>query len=223
MMDRRDVEKRITNMFQRYLAATRSRARSLVPPTLTAGKLYEAYVLGLVARELTVQESLQLILMGAPYLALKSAPGPINPSYPHVELHRGGSHVANLWTDVEFLSLSYSMQSLGGRPGLGDYHELDLLVTEPSARARPSPTDIWLGVECKNTGYTKALLKEILGIRRELSLLQDPKPTKFSRWPRASIPAQPPVCLLVYSTDPNVSSYSSPGTIFGIDFFHETL
>lgn len=222
-MNRRDVEQRITGMFQRYLAATRSRARSLVPSTLTAGKLYEAYALGLVARELTVQESFQLILTGAPYLALKSAPGPINPSYPHVELHRGGSHVASLWTDVEFLSLSYSMGAQGGTPDLGDYHELDLLVTEPGASARPSPAEIWLGVECKNTGYTKALLKEILGIRRELSLLQDPKPTKFNRWPRRSVPAQPPVCLLVYATDPKVSSYSSPGTFFGIDFFHETL
>jgi len=78
-------------------------------------------------------------------------------------------------------------------------------------------------VECKNTGYTKDLLKSILGIRRELSLLRDDQRTRFSKWPRRLVPADPPSCLLVYSTDSAVLDYASPGEVFGIDFVHEII
>jgi hypothetical protein len=87
----------------------------------------------------------------------------------------------------------------------------------------PSAHTIWLGVECKNTGYTKNLLKEILGIRRELSLLKSSRSTRFSNWPRSSVPAEPLSCLMVYSTDQAVSGYSGPGGVFGIDFVHEPV
>jgi hypothetical protein len=106
---------------------------------------------------------------------------------------------------------------------MGDYHELDLAITDSGVSGRPSHSQIWLGVECKNTGYTKGLLKEILGIRRELSLLQNDRPTRFNSWPRTSVPAEPPSCLLVYSTDAAVNNYSSPGSVFGIDFYHEPI
>jgi hypothetical protein len=105
----------------------------------------------------------------------------------------------------------------------GDYHELDILVVGAGTTGRPRHDQIWLGVECKNTGYEKGLLKEILGIRRELSLLTDWQPTKFARWPRASVRATPPSCLLVYSTDEDVADYSAPGNTFGIDFIHEAM
>jgi hypothetical protein len=78
-----------------------------------------------------------------------------------------------------------------------------------------------LGVECKNTGYSKDLLRSILGVRRELSYITDrPRPTAFAQWPHATVHANPPSCLLVYSTDPKVKSYASPGDVFEIDFFH---
>jgi hypothetical protein len=105
----------------------------------------------------------------------------------------------------------------------GDFHELDIVVVDPGISGRPTHKNIWLGVECKNTGYTKDLLKSILGIRRELSLLAGNQRTHFSKWPRSSVPADPPSCLVVYSTDPAVLHYASPGEIFGIDFVHEML
>lgn len=222
-MNRRDVERRITSMLRNYASASRARARALVPPALTAGKLYEVYVLGLIARELSRKESLTLVLAGGSYVAFKSAPGPINRRYPWIEVHDRSSHVADLWTDVEFLSMSYFRSARSTGPSYGDYHELDILITDRSLSGRPTPEQIWLGAECKNTGYTKSLLKEILGIRRELSLLQDPQSTRFRTWPRRSVPARPAACLVVYSTDSTVLDYAAPGTVFGIDFFHEPL
>ncbi len=156
-------------------------------------------------------------------MKLKSSPGPINLAYPHIELNRNGSHVADLWTDVEFLSLSYCTNASSSPPTKGHYHELDLVVVRLGASGRPRCDEIWLGVECKNTTYQKGLLKEILGIRRELSLLRDPTKTPFNTWPQTHVPASPPSCLMVYSTDPGVVQYSAPGTMFGIDFVYESL
>jgi hypothetical protein len=69
----------------------------------------------------------------------------------------------------------------------------------------------------------RGLLKEILGIRRELSLLTDTRSTKFSSWPRSFVPADPASCLVVYATDADVLDYAAPGTVFGIDFVHESM
>lgn len=108
-------------------------------------------------------------------------------------------------------------------PQKGEYHELDIAVVDPDLTGRPRNDRVWLGAECKNTGYHKGLLKEVLGIRRELSLLTDPKQTRFRTWPRAVVPCDPASCLLVYATDSTVKEYSRPGEVFGIDFCHEEL
>jgi len=170
-----------------------------------------------------MQESFQIMLINSRFVPLKSSPGPINRSYPYFQLRQRGNLVAELWTDVEFTTLSYD-QSGPKRPiQRGDYHELDIIVADAGVNGRPSYSQIWLGVECKNTGYTKNLLKEILGIRRELSLLQSARPTHFTRWPRSQVPAEPASCLMVFSTDAGVTQYSSPGDVFGIDFQHEQI
>ncbi len=131
--------------------------------------------------------------------------------------------VAELWTDVEFLTLSYSrLGSLS--PTKGSYHELDIVIVEAGSNGRPPHSAVWLGIECKNTSYQKGLLKEILGVRRELSLVtSEPIKTKFSTWPRPYAPANPPSCLVVFATDTAVLEYSDPGEVFGIDFIHEPM
>lgn len=210
-------------MFRRHLSKSRAGLKSLIPKSVTAGKLYEAYILGVVSRDLVRQEGLRLLLVHGKKVSLKSSPGPINIAYPHIQVFKHGAHVANLWTDVEFTSLSYSLTGRHTPPDQGQYHELDIVMTPPSASGRPATEEIWLGVECKNTGYSKSLLREVLGVRRELSYYDAPNPTRFHKWPKSQVPANPPSCLLVYSTDSQVTVYSSPGLIFGIDFFYERL
>lgn len=219
-----EARSRIEAAFRALTTANDDQAyTNLLPKSLTSGKLYEAYVLGKVAEKLVSREGFQLTLVNSTYIALKSAPGPINRSYPRIDIFDAGRKVAELWTDIEFLSLSHFMDRRYQTPTQGEYHELDIMIVEPGITGRPAHNQIWLGVECKNTGYQKGLLKEILGIRRELSLLQAPRATRFQYWPRSKVPADPPSCLVVYATDQKVSNYSAPGETFGIDFFHEEL
>lgn len=222
-MNKKAVKARIEAAIRRFAAASSARAYALVPQSLTSGKLYEAHVLSIIIENLSTQENLQITLVNSRFIPLKSSPGPINRGYPHFELWRNRTIVAELWTDVEFTSLSYDQRGTSTSVRRGDYHELDIVVTDSGVSGRPRHSQVWLGVECKNTGYTKGLLKEILGIRRELSLLQNSRPTRFAHWPRTQVPADPPSCLMVFSTDSAVSEYSGPGLVFGIDFNHEPI
>lgn len=197
--------------------------RSIVPDSLTAGKLYEAFVLAKVAENLSRTEGYQLRLVNDHSLRLKTSHGGVNRRYPFIAIRDRGTTVAEVWTDIEFLSLSYSISGGTRVPNRGDFHELDIVVLEPGVDGKPRHDQVWLGVECKNTSYQKGLLKEILGIRRELSYLKDQMPTHFRNWPRSTVPAEPASCLLVYSTDPAVQEFASPGEAFGIDFHFEEL
>ncbi len=224
-MNKQQAKRRIEALLRRFVSASSQSAySSVIPAAMTAGKLYEAHVLSRVIEALATQEGYAIRLMNSTFLPLKSAPGPINRSYAYFELRRSGALRAEIWTDVEFLSLSCNQRGKRYSPDLGDYHELDIIVATAGLSGRPPHSEIWLGIECKNTAsFAKNFLKEILGIRRELSLLTDNRATRFTTWPRSVVPADPPSCLMVYTTDSSVASYSGPGETFGIDFVYEPV
>lgn len=217
-----EIRDRITDIFENLFPIALSAEVDLVPRSLTDGKIYEAYVLAVVAGRLASQEGMTLQLVNGHHIQLKSSHGPINRHYPRIEAYRGGTLAGEVWTDVEYLTLSYS-RSHRSTPRKGDYHELDILMTTPNVSGRPRHDQVLMGIECKNVKYDKGLLKDILGVRRELSLLHDPLATVFTTWPHDVVPADPPSCLLVFSTSSEVLDYSDPGDVFGIDFFHEEL
>ena len=187
-MTMEEVRNRIVAAFRAFTTAEHpSQYAALLSSSAGAGKLYEAFILAKVAEKLVTQEGMSLTLVNSNNIALKSAPGRINRSYPRIDATRQGQTVAELWTDVEFLSLSYWADRTSRPPARGDYHELDILMVQPGLSDRPRHDQIQLGVECKSSGYGKKLLKEILGIRRELSLLAHPP--KLRRSPRG--PVQP--------------------------------
>lgn len=221
-MNKAVLKAKVTSALRKGIKGSKSSLPGLIPQKFTAGKIYEAYVLGLVCQNLRTHEKLTCTLVGGTKLTLKSSPGPINSNYPHIKVTKAGSHVANIWTDIEFTSLSAVNQ---GKSILtqGEYHELDIAVVAPNCQVRPRPNEVFLAVECKNTGYQKRLLREVLGVRRELSFLRPSMRTIFTRWPRAKVPADPPSCIVVYSTDPDVVEYQAPGSYFGINFFHQVL
>ena len=220
---KKEIIQKLKAAFAKHLKVSPVLAGSIIPSPITDGKLYEAHVLSRVLEDLGVKEKLSLTLVGGGKMKLKSSHGPINSTYPHIEIRKNGSHVANVWTDVEFLALSYCTGGNSVPLTKGHYHELDIVVAQVGATSRPRCDEIWLGVECKNTTYAKGLLKEVLGVRRELSFFQNPVRTNFDYWHRAYVPANPPSCLMVYSTDLSVGQYSAPGTMFGIDFVYESL
>ena len=81
-------------------------ARSLIPSTITSGKLYEAHVLACICRELTIRENFRLVLVNSSNIALKTGGGPINRTYPHIQARRksDNSFQFEIWTDVEFMT-----------------------------------------------------------------------------------------------------------------------
>lgn len=216
------VQQKVQQALQKALGLSASVTTSLVPDAIATGKLYEAYILALVCDRLKTLEHCSLSFVGGPNLTLKSSPGPINKSYAHVKVTKNGVHIADIWTDVEFTSLSF--HAIGSPPpSLGDYHELDIAITVPDADSRPNPHQVLAAIECKHTSYQKSFLRETLGLRRELSLLQPAQTTAFQYWPTNSVPAAPASCVLVFSTDRRISQYNSPGQFFGISFLYEPL
>ncbi len=214
----------IESIFNDYIEARDEKERSGIiaglPNEKKSGKLYEAYILGIIAKKLVEEEHLDLELVNGNYIYLKSSPGPINRDYPYIKIKRDGNLLAELWTDIEFTTLSYSRSGKTNPPSAGEYHEIDIAVVDSDSIGRPIPSKIWLAIECKNTDFKKSILRQILGLRRELSLMSGEIETQFRVWPTSNIRCHPPVCLQIYSSDPDIVQYSEPGKIFEIDFIH---
>lgn len=217
----RDIKRILTKYVSNVVSTTYG---ALVPTALADGKFYEAFVLSKVIEKLHDEEGYTVKLVGGSIIKLRGKGGKLDRNYPYFELSKGGIVEAELWTDVYFLSLSYS-KSGRPTPNKGDYHELDIVISEPGlSEGECIPHDkILLGVECKHTHYQKHFLREILGVRRELSLRKGRHSTHFTNWPSTHVPADPPSCLMVYCSDRNVREYESPEDFFGINFEHAPI
>lgn len=215
--------KQISQIFEDYAQTKEKFEADILSPSVTDGKLYEAFVLGSIAKNLVELEGCKIVLVNDNFINLKSGPGPINRNYPRLDILKQGSKIAEIWTDIEFLSYSYCNSGRLQTPLNSQYHELDIAIVDSNLTGRPSVENIWLAVECKNTSYSKSMLREILGVRRELSLLVNDKNTHFNQWPRKIVKADPPSCLMVFSTDRSVLKYAAPGELFSIDFYHEEM
>ena len=207
---------RVNGIFAQYEQKPGDAAQ-LVAPTFEAGKVYEAWVLAHVLAQLKSNEGLNVMLVGGSRVSLRSSRGLLDRSYPHFRLsdHR---RCFEVFTDVEFQTMSAGSRRSGF--SRGDFHELDIVMTDPAVpdRTRPPHSAVYLAVECKHTAYEKRMLRETLGVRRELSLLRRrPISTVFASWPRPSVPASPPSCLLVYTTDQSVTNFRDPNDLFGLD------
>src|SRR5687768_14697778 len=102
------IKNKITAALSKYAAISKAQAKTLLPGSLTSGKLYEPRFLSRVCERLVVSEGCQLTLMGGTNIKLRTSPGPITARFPHIEVRRSGLLVGDMWTDIEFLSLSYS-------------------------------------------------------------------------------------------------------------------
>jgi hypothetical protein len=215
------VKQRIDAIMRGYERAAEMVHVNVFAAKVSAGKVYEAWVLCEILTRLRIDEGCSIGLRGPATLSLKSSPGPINRAYSYFEVATG-REVLEVWTDVEFLTMSHASRGATWR-SRGDFHELDIVAVPEGADRYPAHDQIRIGVECKHTRYRKELLRAILGVRRELSWLVADQPTRFVTWPAAAVPASPPSCLLVYCSDPGIAKYDTPGETFGIAFNHHPL
>lgn len=220
-----EAKQKIDAILSSYAAVTSPTPASLLSSTLTAGKVYEAWVLGIILEGLRVNEGYEVELIASSKVVLKSAPGPINRNYAHFSLTKPGKASLEVWTDVEFVTLSHKMQMAGGTGPISSchYHELDIIAVPAGTKGRPRNYEVLMGVECKHTSFQKQMARAALGVRRELSLLSPPQPTAFDMWPRSEVSANPPSVLMVLSTDPAVEAFSEAGQPFGVDFIHAEM
>lgn len=216
-----DLKTAIDQAFTAYVR--HSPTSSSITGSEAGGKVYEVFALGKVAERLTCREGMRLEFVqgqGGGALAMKAGGGPINRNFPHLRVEKNGSTVAELWTDVEFQTLSCIARGNTSPSCLSHTHELDVVMVDSKTKGYPQPKQIWLAVECKNTAFRKEQLRALLGIRRELSLLQEKERTQFDNWPDRYVPASPPSSLIFFSVDPRVHRYTEGPGFFGVHLEH---
>jgi hypothetical protein len=220
----------IQSIFGAYRAAQPNDPADLA--VLTDGKLYELFVLSDLLTDLS-NRGFTLTFVGSTpppgaaaashsTLKFKASPGQIKTSDSHFEVRSPGSSTADyrIFVNIEFDTLGHRQQAAT------DYsrrHELDIIVTTASM-GYPAHDEIALGVECKAVAnFYKGLIKEALGVRRELSLLQTPSASTLSSAggrPLIYVAADPPSEFRLAFIDPKGSNYAQSPSVFGIELKH---
>lgn len=217
--------KEIRQVFAAYRAKQPGDRKLLA--ALKDGKLYELFVLSKVVTDLNNRGfNLNFVpSKAAPAkLKFKASPGMIKLSDAHFELRApySNSTAYRLFLNVEFDTLGHHHTASGW-----DYsrrHELDIMVTTATS-GYPAHDQIALGVECKAVAkFTKDLLKEALGVRREMAFftgLQQHSTLTLAggRSPKV-VAADPPSEFIVAFVDPKGSNYQMSPKVFGIEFEH---
>lgn len=224
-MDRNEAQKQIESIFARYRKAASgqsSRQQRALMRALSLGKLYELFVLAHLLERL--QKRGFSINFKGKSLRFKSSPGMIKATDSHFELAPPNS-TQSFWifVDIEFETLG---QSRGRGTDRSGRHEIDIVVTSVNS-GFPKHSDVLLGVECKAAAqFKKHIVKEVLGVRRELSLLRDPQLSELSHslgrhcHSPVYVEAEPRSEFLLAYTDPRGNSYRQSPKRFGIAFWH---
>ena len=195
------------------------------------GKLYELFMLSRIIQSMKRLEGLTFRLAGGNRLEFRSQGGPIDRNTSFIEVLRNQTVVGELMLDITFLTLGYSLRMQnGGFPqnvSYADYHELDIAMVRPGLQngCMPPHDQIIMAAECKHTEMSKAFVRNMLGLRRELSFLQGGQMTNpvLSNWPRRFYSNRPSSALLLFCNDARVRNYRSISTIFDIDLRYKTM
>jgi hypothetical protein len=217
------IKGQITIILQAHAGVSPAQTQNLLPTKSLQGKLYEAHVLASICERLVTQEGLRISLVGGSVLTLRQKGGRIDRTYPYFQVWSGTTLFGELFTDIYFTTLSYQMRGAPARKINGDYHELDIALIQPNQTGYPQQTKVMLAVECKNTSIKKSTIRELLGFRRELSLLQSARPTNFSVWPTNFTPSEPNSVHMLYCSDHRISRYTDNCLQFGIILQHHKI
>lgn len=219
-MNRDNAVTEIKQLFANYRAAQPQDTALL--ESLSEGKLYELFVVCHVVEELT-NRGFTLRFSGKS-LKFKGSPGMIKASDPHFEIDAPGlpgNPALWLFVDIEFDTYGYH---LGHVADNSRRHEIDIVVVS-SLPSYPGFNDIALGVECKAVAnFGKGLLKEALGIRRELGVLSGHPAASilsvFGGMPIEVVPMHPPSEYWLAFTDPKGSNYGQSPAHYGVVLKH---
>lgn len=185
------------------------------------GKVYELFCLVRTLDWLKSKYPVTVRFRGST-VDFKASPGNIDRSKSYFEItdrHR----TLELHTDIEVQTLGSTL--LGGTGDNSGYHEIDLVLIDPCVPdgQKPQHNQLFLGVECKaHANFGKGIVKQVLGIRRELSFLQDAPcsldlvfGTTFRQ-----MNANPASLYWLAFTDSKGLNYSQSPGAFEIEFMH---
>lgn len=229
--ERADAIAEIRRVFRAYRAARPTDLATL--NALTDGKLYELFVVSELVKEI-VGRGFAIRFVGSTptpkqraaghsTLKFKAGPGMIKLADSHFEV-LAPAHpqpAFRIFVDIEFNTLGGRQTSVSDDSGR---HEIDIIVTTATS-GYPDHDEIALGVECKATAnFGKSLVKEALGIRRELSYFRDfPLPSALNlpgASPMIVVDAEPPSEYRLVYIDGKGSNYADSPGVFGIEFRH---
>lgn len=217
-MDRATAITDIEALFAQYRTAQPTDQALL--QALTDGKLYELYVLADTVERLSARG----FSLSFPFTTLnfKASPGMIKASDPHfvVQAPDPAAPQMGLYVDIEFDTLGHHQT---GATDNSRRHEIDIVLTVATS-GYPAHDEIVLGIECKAVAnFGKGLIKEALGIRRELSLLSPPQSSALTTMggaPAVDVPANPPSEYWLSFIDPKGLNYADSPAVFGIVLRH---
>ena len=81
-------------------------------------------MLSRILRNLEEIEGYRVTLVGGSKVRLKAKGGPINRSFSHFLLQHSLRDDLEVWTDVEFLTMSHRLRGAPANVSPGDHHEL---------------------------------------------------------------------------------------------------
>ena len=184
------------------------------------GKVYELYCLAKTIEYIKTFVGVSVQFIGT-RVDFKSSPGKIDKTRSYFVIY-GHGWTLELHTDIEVRTLSST--HVAGTPDLSSYHGIDLvLVGRAQHGQRPAYNQIVLGVECKShANFEKEILKQVLGVRRELSLF-GVAPSNLRALLGGlccNIHANPPSEYWLAFTDPKGGRYRKGPAVFAIEFKH---
>ena len=209
-------EKKARAEIRRILTAI----RGVLPPKLTpisqmvGGKLYELYALSRLLAELR-SRGWNLYFKGQT-IKMNGSPGAITTASPHLRRAARGPVQYEIYTDIEVGTMGAAQNQ---PQDLSAYHEIDIVIVPPNVTGRPRHDVIALGIECKATAnFSKAFVREVLGRRRELSLLAKAQPCTLDQ--STLVPANPPSEYWLVYIDPAGNKYRLSPAFFGVELKH---
>ncbi len=217
------MKRKLNRAFQRHLGINTHSARQLLASATLQDKAYElTCLIEVMARLRQFRPSLTFTLVQGTSLVFRAKGGPINRgAWPYISVREGQTSVGELWVDIEFVAISADPMVKNATGHIfGQGHELDIVLVPPGTRGRPLPREILLGVEAKHRPFGKALLKELLGVRREMTMRSDqechhPHPYWFIWWAQ-ELPCLPPSGLVAFCSHSTIDNYTAPADFWGI-------
>lgn len=209
-----EAEKAIKSIFSRYGAEKSASVTGL--SGASHGKIYELWTLAKLLEELRRRHYRISYSHPGKSLAFKAAPGLLKQADPHFDIrYRAGvEEHFQIFLNIEFATLGSGGTTHGN--DASSHHELDIGVFSYGQSGYPPFSSVALGIECKAVAtITKEIVRGVLGLRRELSVLTDLHHTVLKGG--KPVPAYPPSELRLVTTDKRIANYQASPAAFGVE------